>query len=97
MTDNENFKKVINELIGAPKEWRLCLTYPGQWYNPEKNKTKKDILFNLDWAVRELVGKGDYALAVWGSCPEIKEAWFEFHERMAKHYIEDLYEKARSA
>jgi hypothetical protein len=88
MTDTENFKKVIVVLIDAPKAWRLCLTSHGHWYDREKNKSKEDIVSNLDWAVRELVGKGDYALAVWGSRPEVKEAWFDYHYEMVKHYLD---------
>lgn len=94
MADTENFKKVIAVLIDAPKGWRLCLTCPGYWYVPEKNKTKEDIVSNLAWAVKELVAKGDYALAVWGSRPEVKEAWFDYHDDMARHYIQELQREA---
>ena len=90
MTDTENFKKVIAVLIDAPKAWRLCLTCPGHWYVRKDNESKDQIVSNLVWAVKELVGKGDYAIAVWVSRPEVKEAWFEFHEDMARHYIVEM-------
>lgn len=88
MTDTENFKKAIAVLIDAPKARRLCTTSHGHWYMRKGNETKKEILSNFDWAVRELVGRGDYAVGVWASRPEVKEAWFQFHGEMAKHYLD---------
>lgn len=93
MTDTENFKKVISALIDAPKPFRFDLNNAGKWYNEERNRKDPDFLANLDWAIRELVSKGDYAISVWAMRQEVKDAWCMYHEQMAEHFINEMMDE----